>query len=208
MAPEMRPKLPLVTVVTGPLKNCGELKPLMKSVRKTSVKRSVRRLRLITEISTLCTPGMRTPDNRDDHICRVLACRMVHAGCSPAWQFCCAPFASSVQVLNHSISDGSDLAGFTPVGAAPPGKLIGMPFCKRSSVLTCQPLMAQRAGLARLAPIGLPAPNGSSYRKLICRFCGMSQAAITRSRRMSCGLAKLVWSICLEIVYETLKFKP
>ena len=99
----MRPKLPLVTLVTGPLKNCGELKPLMKSVRKTRVNRSVRRLRLMTEMSTLWIQGIRTLARRDDHICSVLAWRIVQAGCSPVWQFCVAPLASWVHVLNHSV---------------------------------------------------------------------------------------------------------
>jgi hypothetical protein len=36
----------------------------------------------------------------------------------------------------------------------------------------------------------------------------MSQAAITRSSVTLSGLAKSVWSICFEMVYETLKFRP
>jgi hypothetical protein len=138
----MRPKLPLVTLVIGPLKNCGELKALMKSVRNSRSKRSLIRLCLMTEISTLWIPGKRTQARPEDHVCNVSGYRIVHATGSFGRQSSVVPFANIAHVLNHCVREGLGSAGLTPVGAAPDGKFMGMPACRGVSVENSHPLTA------------------------------------------------------------------
>src|ERR1700761_7158583 len=101
MAPAISPKLALFTSEIGPLKNCGELKALMKSVRKIRATFSVSWLFFMMEMSELCTPGRRTLESRVFQVWNVYAGRTVHAGCSLPLQSSVVPFASCVHELNH-----------------------------------------------------------------------------------------------------------
>src|SRR5665213_1298959 len=115
IAPAIFPKLPLFTSETGPLKNCAELRELMKSVRKSKSNRCVIWIAFMTDISTLCTPGLRTVVSRVGQVCSVCAPRTAQTGVSLPTQFRVAPPANSVHVLNHRAKPGFDKAGL-PIG--------------------------------------------------------------------------------------------
>src|SRR6478672_2265907 len=151
-APAMRPKLPLFTSVTGPLKNCAVLVAFRKSQRTSRLYRSLMRLFLIRDASRLRTPPRRTDDKRDDHVCNWNGCRISQTGCSPERQPRVDPFGSCVHVLNQRSRVRLESLGSPPVGTAPGGVVIGKPSCSRAMALTCQPPISRRTIAGALAP--------------------------------------------------------